>query len=924
MFSQILKDLITLHKLDSAGNVKSKETNKENKLSGNKHETVKSTKSNYTNETTSYGLKKSEAHSDLAKEFRTTFKSNQNSKYNETSSKTSFGLKNPLTAKMQSSQAKIDNINNNQSNKRNNASNNLDSKSSVNFYFNDPNNRNHKSDAHTSNEIKSSNKQQNNHMSNEYKTRDFKSSFALVNEANENEHANLATKNQNGSDASLRTRKQDALIDLAILLKKSQSKINLNGKLEDSQKLFEIQATLANEFKNAMLNNKNEETQQQPQHQHSTKTKQSNNINNNNDNFNPKYEALTKLTDEFRKNFTEIKKAYLSKDPQIVSNINPEESNSKSHKTENQVQNSLSTDFKNSTAQINRSLKNLESKSSATFNTKLLKSDIQQNSNIANEFKLSATQASRKNLASKSSATFYSNATANKAVKSDSTQHNEFKTSEDHVVSRKPLVSKSSANLYEPSSLMLKSHTQANLANEFKFSNNVGRKGLASKSSANLYTVDANSGSNMYKSDTQPNLAREFKTSFPQLNRNLKDNHAKSSTNISSVANAASNNGYSHNLKNLYIQSNEYGDTYIVQRSDAQAMTLTNEYKSSDLRNLSQENKSAYNLSKNDANQMSAINKELKASNKNINEVGLAKKKINITNDILRKSAVFNTNKELKASETQTKIVNEFRTLASRKNIESKSSSTFFANESPAASLPQPPPALVSQLVTNSSGSKLDPQTSLAREFKKSFTNSNVNLKNENSKSGISSIYLSNPTSFQIEASAADSSVDYEVTTVMTQKPSNINEYKAQYIQPQVQQPIMVGNFNKEEESQELLIELERTGISSSTPIEAINETRDSELNINLQNLNASELQKWIWTNEQEANNSLSPIPLNEYPINQDPNPIVIRKKPDQKVELKKEFFVRYLQPPRPLSPGKLIIEQEVFKKRFFITFKLI
>ena len=45
----------------------------------------------------------------------------------------------------------------------------------------------------------------------------------------------------------------------------------------------------------------------------------------------------------------------------------------------------------------------------------------------------------------------------------------------------------------------------------------------------------------------------------------------------------------------------------------------------------------------------------------------------------------------------------------------------------------------------------------------------------------------------------------------MTQKHSNISDYKAQYIQPQVQQPIMVGNFNKGEESQELLIELERT-----------------------------------------------------------------------------------------------------------------
>ncbi len=234
MFSQILKDLITLHKLDSAGNVKSKTENR------------KSTNETAT-KTTTFGLKKSDVQSDLNKEFRTTFnKSNQSSnvKYNNNDgNKSSFGLKNKTV--QNKSQVKIQEANN---------KNNLDSKSSVNFYTDSS-----KLMSSKSNEIQSIlNNKSSNQIANEFKaTRDrsssrpeFKHSFAVANEENECAFmSNLPSKNQNNSDASLRTRKQDALIDLAILLKKSQSKINLNGKLEDSQKLFEIQATLANEFK---------------------------------------------------------------------------------------------------------------------------------------------------------------------------------------------------------------------------------------------------------------------------------------------------------------------------------------------------------------------------------------------------------------------------------------------------------------------------------------------------------------------------------------------------------------------------------------------------------------------------------------------------------------------------------------------------
>jgi len=900
MFSQILKDLITLHKLDSAGNVKSKTENR------------KSTNETAT-KTTTFGLKKSDVQSDLNKEFRTTFnKSNQSSnvKYNNNDgNKSSFGLKNKTV--QNKSQVKIQEANN---------KNNLDSKSSVNFYTDSS-----KLMSSKSNEIQSIlNNKSSNQIANEFKaTRDrsssrpeFKHSFAVANEENECAFmSNLPSKNQNNSDASLRTRKQDALIDLAILLKKSQSKINLNGKLEDSQKLFEIQATLANEFKAAMLERKNEEQfyqQQQQQQQQQTQFCKSKDMY-----TCPKYDALSKLTDDFRKNFTEIKKNYLNnKDSQLVNcnniesaldfhfnnNNNNNRQSSRSRPTALDMHNILSNEFKNSTAQINKSLKNLESKSSvAAFNSNsksALRSDIQQNSNIINEFKQSSSTQQRKtnNLASKSTANFYSSP---KSVKSGSTQTDIKGLGHEQPAStRRTLASKSTANLYEPASSILKS----SLVNEFKSTNgNTLNRRLASKSSANLYSVDANTGSNMFKSDTQPNLAHEFKSMPFSLNKNA---YTKSSQNISSTMN---NNTNSPSLKNIFVQSNEFGDTYIVQRPEGQqAMTLTNEYKS--------------------ASDLNSNNNKLKSSMKNKSNSELNSRKSKL--------------------EQQSKILNEFKLLSSKtsskkSSLESKSQSKFLFSasassiESPAASLPQPPPSMGSQLIADRiqyspTTNKLDIQTSLAREFKKSLTNLNQirSSENTNKSAGVSSIYLSSssrsPNSLQQSSDSptnTDSSIDYEINSVMmmnnNNKLPNIHHHQhynqqQQYIQSPQQQPILVGNFNAAKsvvnDSQELLIELERTGISSSTPIEAINETRDSDLH----NLNASELQKWLWTNEQEANNSLSPIPLNEYPINHDPNPIIIKKKPDQKIELKKEFFVRYLQPPRPLEPGKLIIEQEV------------
>lgn len=53
------------------------------------------------------------------------------------------------------------------------------------------------------------------------------------------------------------------------------------------------------------------------------------------------------------------------------------------------------------------------------------------------------------------------------------------------------------------------------------------------------------------------------------------------------------------------------------------------------------------------------------------------------------------------------------------------------------------------------------------------------------------------------------------------------------------------------------------------------------------------------------------PLPLQSYPINEDTNPEIIRKKPVQKVEYTQEIAVRYLKPPMPPMPSEIRLIQE-------------
>lgn len=68
---------------------------------------------------------------------------------------------------------------------------------------------------------------------------------------------------------------------------------------------------------------------------------------------------------------------------------------------------------------------------------------------------------------------------------------------------------------------------------------------------------------------------------------------------------------------------------------------------------------------------------------------------------------------------------------------------------------------------------------------------------------------------------------------------------------------------------------------------------------------------KGIWANKTEIANWIGPVPLSEYPLNQDNNPILIKKKSNKKLEYEKKVFVKYLEPPAIPPPGEIIVNQE-------------
>ena len=64
-----------------------------------------------------------------------------------------------------------------------------------------------------------------------------------------------------------------------------------------------------------------------------------------------------------------------------------------------------------------------------------------------------------------------------------------------------------------------------------------------------------------------------------------------------------------------------------------------------------------------------------------------------------------------------------------------------------------------------------------------------------------------------------------------------------------------------------------------------------------------------IWVNKAETEAFTGPVSINQYPINKDPVPQVIHKKP-KCVECHRDVTIKYLEPPPIPSPGPIIINQ--------------
>lgn len=67
-----------------------------------------------------------------------------------------------------------------------------------------------------------------------------------------------------------------------------------------------------------------------------------------------------------------------------------------------------------------------------------------------------------------------------------------------------------------------------------------------------------------------------------------------------------------------------------------------------------------------------------------------------------------------------------------------------------------------------------------------------------------------------------------------------------------------------------------------------------------------------VLANKSEIESFRGPIPLSEYPINDDPNPIVVPKKCATPHHATQEITIRYLEPPPLPPPGDIIIQQEL------------
>lgn len=69
--------------------------------------------------------------------------------------------------------------------------------------------------------------------------------------------------------------------------------------------------------------------------------------------------------------------------------------------------------------------------------------------------------------------------------------------------------------------------------------------------------------------------------------------------------------------------------------------------------------------------------------------------------------------------------------------------------------------------------------------------------------------------------------------------------------------------------------------------------------------------ERGIWTNRAEVAQWRGDLAITEYPINEDREPTIIRKKYPDCLNYDREIAIRYLRPPAPQPPGDIIIRHE-------------
>jgi hypothetical protein len=90
--------------------------------------------------------------------------------------------------------------------------------------------------------------------------------------------------------------------------------------------------------------------------------------------------------------------------------------------------------------------------------------------------------------------------------------------------------------------------------------------------------------------------------------------------------------------------------------------------------------------------------------------------------------------------------------------------------------------------------------------------------------------------------------------------------------------------------------------LHSAQPIELLpNDTEEIEVHG----------QRGVWVNRAEVANWRNELPIECYPINQDPSPEYLFKCTNQQVAYNQEIAIRYLRPPTPPVSGEILILQE-------------